>query len=226
MIPGAAIRTIRYTANLIEKAVERRSTIEDRGARAARESGGGVRKSGSGSNAKKPARQSAGERSAHSRCRDEPPREAKALHTRAEKRRRPHRLGRSRTPHRWPGISPYTWPRFGRAFLSVRHSHCAEPRLTDAGTDRSIVSYCSILGYRHSLDGCLTLPGGQSMRGTDISWENIRRWRARAKEPRALADQFTIPSAQDGIRRAAAKYDKLADDAEARLRGWIAAPSK
>ena len=63
------------------------------------------------------------------------------------------------------------------------------------------------------------------MSGTDISWENIGRWRARARELRALADQFTIPSAQDGIRRAAAKYDKLADDAEARLAGGSQPPA-
>ena len=63
------------------------------------------------------------------------------------------------------------------------------------------------------------------MSGIDISWENIRRWRARAKELRALADQFTIPSAQDGIRRAAAKYDKLADDAEGRLTGGPPPPA-
>lgn len=49
--------------------------------------------------------------------------------------------------------------------------------------------------------------------------EDVRRWRLRAEELRALADQFLLPSAQDALRRAAANCDKLADAAEARLTG-------
>lgn len=64
------------------------------------------------------------------------------------------------------------------------------------------------------------------MSETDISWENIRRWRARAEELRAVADQFTIPSAQEGLRRAAANYEKLADHAEARLTDGPLPPGK
>jgi hypothetical protein len=45
----------------------------------------------------------------------------------------------------------------------------------------------------------------------------IKRWRIRAEELRATADQFCVPSAQTSLRRAAANYEQLADDAEARL---------
>ena len=40
----------------------------------------------------------------------------------------------------------------------------------------------------------------------------------RAQELRAIADQFEVPSLQDALRRAAATYDKLADDAEGKLK--------
>lgn len=45
----------------------------------------------------------------------------------------------------------------------------------------------------------------------------IARWRARAEQLRTIADEFTIPSAQDALGRTAANYEALADDAEARL---------
>jgi hypothetical protein len=50
----------------------------------------------------------------------------------------------------------------------------------------------------------------------DIS-DQIQRWRERAKEIRAAAEGFAVPSAREIMRRVAANYDKLADDAEARL---------
>ena len=47
----------------------------------------------------------------------------------------------------------------------------------------------------------------------------IKRWRIRAEELRATADQFSVPSAQTSLRRTAANYEQLADNAEARLSG-------
>jgi DNA invertase Pin-like site-specific DNA recombinase len=43
----------------------------------------------------------------------------------------------------------------------------------------------------------------------------IRAWRMRAEELRTTADQFAVPSAQEALRRAAANYDKMADNAAA-----------
>lgn len=55
--------------------------------------------------------------------------------------------------------------------------------------------------------------------------DRIKRFRLRAVELRAIADQFVVPSAQEGLRRAAANYDRMADDAEALLSGKRTAPS-
>ncbi|HEV2547469.1 MAG TPA: hypothetical protein VGU20_09030 [Stellaceae bacterium] len=52
----------------------------------------------------------------------------------------------------------------------------------------------------------------------------IKVLRAKAEELRATADDFTIPSAQVSLRRAAANCDKLADEAEAKLAGRSSAP--
>jgi hypothetical protein len=49
--------------------------------------------------------------------------------------------------------------------------------------------------------------------------DRIKVWRARAEELRTTADNFTVPSAQESLRRAAANYDSLADEAEAKLAG-------
>ena len=46
----------------------------------------------------------------------------------------------------------------------------------------------------------------------------IRTWRRQAQELRMMAEQFKVPSAQEGLRRAAANYDQLADNADALLR--------
>jgi hypothetical protein len=53
----------------------------------------------------------------------------------------------------------------------------------------------------------------------------IKAWRMRAEELRATADQFEVPSAQEALRRAAANYDKLADQAKALLTKLPAPPS-
>ena len=49
--------------------------------------------------------------------------------------------------------------------------------------------------------------------------DRITQWRMRAEELRTTADQFQVSSAQESLRKAAANYDKLADDAEALLKG-------
>ena len=49
--------------------------------------------------------------------------------------------------------------------------------------------------------------------------DQITRWRTRAQEMRNVAEQFDVPSAQDGLRRAAANCEKMADHAEALLTG-------
>jgi hypothetical protein len=47
----------------------------------------------------------------------------------------------------------------------------------------------------------------------------IKAWRRRAAELRATADNFTVPSAQEALRRAATDLDAMADHAEAVLTG-------
>jgi hypothetical protein len=42
----------------------------------------------------------------------------------------------------------------------------------------------------------------------------IRAWRLRAAELRAMADDFDVPSVQEALRRAADNYDGLAERAE------------
>jgi hypothetical protein len=49
--------------------------------------------------------------------------------------------------------------------------------------------------------------------------ERIKRWHMRAAELRAVADEFVIPSAQEGLRSAAIYYERLADQAAAKLSG-------
>lgn len=53
----------------------------------------------------------------------------------------------------------------------------------------------------------------------DKEWRQISAWRRRAAELRATADQFTVPSAQEALRRAAANIETMADHAEALLVG-------
>src|SRR5690349_7271074 len=56
--------------------------------------------------------------------------------------------------------------------------------------------------------------------------DRIEQWRMKAEELRTVADQLTHPSTQDAFRRTATTYDKLANDAEARMTGQRAAPTK
>ena len=58
-----------------------------------------------------------------------------------------------------------------------------------------------------------------------IDTERIRAWRLRAEELRTAADNFSVPSAQDSLRRAAANYDRIADTAERSLGLRPPAPS-
>lgn len=58
------------------------------------------------------------------------------------------------------------------------------------------------------------------------TWDDVRRWRRQAEELRTVADQFVVPSAQAALRRAADNYDKLADEAEARLTGRPSPPGE
>jgi hypothetical protein len=54
----------------------------------------------------------------------------------------------------------------------------------------------------------------------------VARWRLRAEELRTTADEFTVPSAQESLRRAATNYERLADAAEALLTGHLCAKDK
>jgi hypothetical protein len=56
--------------------------------------------------------------------------------------------------------------------------------------------------------------------------DRIKRWRMRAVELRAVADQFVTPSAQAGLHSAATYYERLADQAEAKLSGKPAPPTE
>jgi hypothetical protein len=52
----------------------------------------------------------------------------------------------------------------------------------------------------------------------------IRAWRTRPEELRATADNFSVPSAQETLNRAAANYEQMADHAAALLTGKPSAP--
>jgi hypothetical protein len=56
--------------------------------------------------------------------------------------------------------------------------------------------------------------------------ERIKKWRMRAAELHAVADQFLVPSAQGQLRSAATYYERLADRAEAKLSGKPALPTE
>jgi hypothetical protein len=63
-------------------------------------------------------------------------------------------------------------------------------------------------------------------RADPTAQRQVARWRARAEELRTTADEFTVPSAQESLRRAAANYERLADEAEALLTGHPCAKDK
>jgi hypothetical protein len=52
----------------------------------------------------------------------------------------------------------------------------------------------------------------------------IGAWRIRAEKLRATADQFTVPSAQESLRRVAADYDESAKNVEAMSEGRLSPP--
>jgi hypothetical protein len=54
----------------------------------------------------------------------------------------------------------------------------------------------------------------------------IEAWRRRAEELRTTADNFTIPSTQESLRRVAANLDMMANHAEALLAGMPTAPEE
>src|SRR5215469_18955281 len=49
--------------------------------------------------------------------------------------------------------------------------------------------------------------------GDAVLAARMKKWRMRAAELRAVADQFLVPSAQAGLRSAATYYERLADQA-------------
>ncbi|HZU89157.1 MAG TPA: hypothetical protein VE993_07855 [Stellaceae bacterium] len=51
------------------------------------------------------------------------------------------------------------------------------------------------------------------------TWEKVKRWRARAEELHTIADQFRNATHREELRRIADTYERLANDAEARLIG-------
>jgi len=53
----------------------------------------------------------------------------------------------------------------------------------------------------------------------------VKAWRMRAEELRTTAEGLAVPSAQEELRRAAANYDMLADQAEAQLMRWQPLPA-
>jgi hypothetical protein len=55
------------------------------------------------------------------------------------------------------------------------------------------------------------------LREKDKRRRQIRAWRLRAEETRAVAGQFTVPSVQESLRRIAANLDQMADHAEGLL---------
>ena len=63
-------------------------------------------------------------------------------------------------------------------------------------------------------------------RGDPNAQRQVARWRQRAEELRSTADGFTVPSAQEALRRAATNYERLADEAEALLTGHLCAKDK
>jgi hypothetical protein len=66
--------------------------------------------------------------------------------------------------------------------------------------------------YWHLLAQALSDDVRQLVKAFDTR-SQVAAWRMRAEELRTTADQFQVPSAQDTLRRAAANYDQLADNA-------------
>jgi hypothetical protein len=49
-------------------------------------------------------------------------------------------------------------------------------------------------------------------------WQDVKAWRDRAEKLRRTADNFTLPSATNGLLDAARKYERMADDLERKLK--------
>ena len=67
---------------------------------------------------------------------------------------------------------------------------------------------------------------GEENAARDRERSQIKAWRRRADELRATAEQFSVPSAQESLRRAAANLDEMADHKEAVLTGKVAPGEK
>lgn len=66
----------------------------------------------------------------------------------------------------------------------------------------------------------------QESRALDKQHQQIEKWRRRAQELQATADNFTVPSAQEALNCAAANYEQMADHVEALLTGESAPEEK
>lgn len=97
---------------------------------------------------------------------------------------------------------------------------------TDASMD-ALVRRANIERYEHLLEGALdeqtrrTVEAllGQENTARDKERSQIQAWRRRAEELRATADQFSVPSAQESLRHAAANLEKMADHKETLMTG-------
>jgi hypothetical protein len=107
---------------------------------------------------------------------------------------------------------------------AFRVAQVAEQLDRDHGADAS-VRQANIERYTRLLAGALD-ESTRNLVAALLAEENaaqkqrrqqIEGWRRRAAELRATADNFTIPSAQEALRRAATDLDALADHAEAVL---------
>ncbi len=97
---------------------------------------------------------------------------------------------------------------------------------TDANMD-TLVRRANIERYERLLEGALdertrrTVEAllGQENAARDKERSQIKAWRRRAEELRTTADNFSVPSAQESLRRAATNLEQMADHKEALLTG-------
>src|SRR5215472_3987943 len=105
------------------------------------------------------------------------------------------------------------------AFILAQVAECMECDETNARVDElgRVLNDALRLALRVAPSELRAIADAATQRSIAADRDRIKRWRLRVEELRATADQFTVPSAQVSLRRAAANYEKLADDAEARL---------
>jgi hypothetical protein len=105
------------------------------------------------------------------------------------------------------------------AFILAQVAECMECDETNARVDElgRVLNDALRLALRVAPSELRAIADAATQRAIAADRDRIKRWRNRVEELRATADQFTVPSAQVSLRRAAANYEKLADDAEARL---------